>query len=82
MTDLLFSIDRTIEKLIAIAKREGTACVSVFPICMELDFFKGEPRWFLDGDPATEQQVRAAWAKARAGHGPSNVERRLHIRAG
>lgn len=82
MTDLLFSIDRTIEKLIATAKRENTACVAVFPILAEVDIVKGEPKWYLDGNPATEQQVRTAWAAARAARAVPNVERRPHIRAG
>jgi hypothetical protein len=71
MTDMLMSVDATIDLLLKIARERGTATVSVFPICMEVDFVKGLPVWYLDGDKATEQQVRAAWAKARAGHPPT-----------
>lgn len=63
---LLLSIDDTIDALIATAKAYGTGMVAVFPICVELDFVRGEPRWYLDNRPSTEEAVRAAWKAARA----------------
>ena len=62
----LLTIDDTIDALVAIAKSRGTAMVGVWPVVMEVDVVRGELEWYLDGDRATEQQVREAWKAARA----------------
>jgi hypothetical protein len=74
MTDLLLSVDDTIDVLLKIARKRGTAVVSVFPICMEVDIVKGLPVWYLDGDRASEVQVRTAWKNARAARVPKPVQ--------
>jgi hypothetical protein len=75
VTDLLLSVDDTIDVLITIARKRGTAVVSVFPICMEVDVERGDRiEWYLDGDKATEVQVRAAWKNARAARAPKPVQ--------
>lgn len=76
MTNFLSSVDDTIDALISIARARGTAMVSVWPITAEVDIVKNEPVWYLDGDRATEQQVREAWSKARAARVPT-YERRF-----
>ncbi|MDR8399220.1 hypothetical protein NE850_23135 [Paraburkholderia sp. USG1] len=76
MNGFLYSVDETIDALLAIARARGTAMVAVHPICAEVDFVRGETHWYLDGDRATEQQVREAWAKARAARAVPAYERR------
>lgn len=67
MSDFLMSVDETINLLVTTARSRGTAVAAVFPICMEVDFMKdGTTVWTLDGQPASETEVREAWKAARA----------------
>ena len=81
MNGFLYSVDETIDALLDIARERGTAMVAVFPICAEVDFVRGAPVWYLDGERSTEQVIRTAWKAARAARAVPAYERSANANA-
>jgi len=77
---LLFSVDETLDRLIRMARTHGVAMCAVFPITIDVEIWRGEPCFWLDGEQATREQVVTAWNKARADRAPDAALRREQAR--
>lgn len=77
MSDLLLSVDSTIDALldIAHARRGEAAMLGVFPCVFELKIIRGIAHWWLNGEPSDEPAVRAAMLAARAKRSASIISR-------
>lgn len=81
MSDLLLTVDDTLDALVALARKNCTAIYGVHPVCVDVDIVKGLPVWYLDGSKSDRERVRAAIEKARAARAVPGYERRVHVRA-